>query len=266
MILKKLKKFAEKDYKGLSKNGAKELREIRNKLAEGLRKERKTLKERKSILDKAAKIGDKKLIDLSENVADLSSHNLENSRRTAAYKAWEAKAEILGKELIQAEKRKKLAEQLRRKKNLKIAGKTALGVGAVTGLAVGAKKLYDKNKKSKEFSETKENVSKGLAYGSTAAGLGALGATTASLGYNAKAVKRGLENSAAFEGKTLGELLKSKKFKDATTRVKRAINNREAKASNMAGKAGKIAGGLAAASIAMGAGSKLLRGKKEDKK
>lgn len=125
----------------------------------------------------------------------------------------------------------------------------------------------DSSKKmSKGFSETKENASKGLAYGSTAAGLGALGATAATLGYDAKAVRRGLKNSAAFEGKTLGELLKSKKFKDATTRVKKAINNREAKASNMAGKASKIAGGLAAASIAMGAGSKLLKGKSDKKK
>jgi hypothetical protein len=165
-----------------------------------------------------------------------------------------------------SKRRQKLAEQLRRKKNLKIAGKTALGIGLASGLAYGAKKLYDKNKKSKEFSETKENASKGLAYGSTATGIGALGATAASLGYNAKAIKRGLENSAAYEGKTLGELLKSKRFKDATTRVKRAINNREAKASNIAGKAGKIAGGLAAASIAMGAGSKLLKGKSDKKK
>ena len=175
--------------------------------------------------------------------------------------------EVVEKGAEQASKRRQeLANQLRRKKNLKIAGKTALGVGLASGLAYGAKKLYDKNKKSKEFSETKENASKGLAYGSTATGIGALGATAASLGYNAKAIKRGLENSAAYEGKTLGELLKSKRFKDATTRVKRAINNREAKASNIAGKAGKIAGGLAAASIAMGAGSKLLKGKSDKKK
>lgn len=240
MIVKKLKKFAKEDYEGLSKNGAKELRGIRNKIAKDLRAQRKRT---------------------------IGSKALENIRDNADYDAWDARVNILGRERIQAEKRKKLAEQLRRrKKNLKIAGKTALGVGLASGLAVGAKKLYDKKKKSKEFSETKENTSKGLAYGSTAAGLGALGATTASLGYNAKAVKRGLENSAAYEGKTLGELLKSKKFKDATTRVKRAINNREAKASNLSGKAGKIAGGLAAASIAMGAGSKLLKGKSDKNK
>ena len=35
----KEKEFANKDYKGLSKNGAKELREVRNKLAEDLLKE-----------------------------------------------------------------------------------------------------------------------------------------------------------------------------------------------------------------------------------
>lgn len=239
MIVKKLKKFAKEDYEGLSKNGAKELRGIRNKIAKDLRAQRKRT---------------------------IGSKALENIRDNADYDAWDARVNILGRERIQAEKRKKLAEQLRRKKNLKIAGKTALGIGAATGLAYGAKKLYDKNKKSKEFSETKEKASKGLACGSTAAGLGALGATTASLGYNAKAVKRGLENSAAYEGKTLGELLKSKKFKNATTRVKRAINNREAKASNIAGKAGKIAGGLAAASIAMGAGSKLLKGKSNKNK
>lgn len=173
---------------------------------------------------------------------------------------------VVEKGAEQASKRQKLAEQLRRKKNLKIAGKTALGLGVAGGLAYGAKKLYDKKRKAKEFSETKENASKGLAYGSTVAGLGALGATAASLGYGAKSVKRGLENSAAYEGKTLSELLKSKKFKDAATRIKRAVNNREAKASNLSGKAGKIAGGLAAASIAMGAGSKLLKGKSDKKK
>lgn len=239
MIVKKLKKFAEKDYEGLSKNGARELRDIRNKIAKDLQVQRKRT------------IGSKAL----ENIID-----------NADYDAWDARCNILGRERIQAEKRKKLAEQLRRKKNLKIAGKTALGVGVAGGLAYGAKKLYDKKKKSKEFSETKENASKGLAYGSTAAGLGALGATTASLGYNAKAMKRGLSNSAAYEGKTLGELLKSKKFKDAITRVKRSYNNREAKASNLSGRAGKVAGGLAAASIAMGAGSKLLKGKSNKNK
>lgn len=240
MILKKkIKKFAEKDYEGLSKNGARELRDIRNKIAKDLQVQRKRT------------IGSKAL----ENIID-----------NADYDAWDARCNILGRECLQSAKRRELANQLRRKKNLKIAGKTALGVGLASGLAYGAKKLYDKNKKSKEFSETKENASKGLAYGSTATGIGALGATAASLGYNAKAIKRGLDNSAAYEGKTLGELLKSKRFKDATTRVKRAINNREAKASNIAGKAGKIAGGLAAASIAMGAGSKLLKGKSDRKK
>ena len=199
MIVKKLKKFAERDYNGLSKNGAEELRKIRNKIAKDLRAQRKSA---------------------------IGSKALENIRDAADYNAWDARVNIIGRECTQAAKRKELAEQLRRKKNLKIAGKTALGVGLASGLAVGAKKLYDKNKKSKEFSETKEKVSKGLACGSTATGLGALGATAASLGYGAKSVKRGLENSAAYEGKTLGELLKSKKFKDAATRIKRAFNNR----------------------------------------
>lgn len=235
MILKKkIKKFAEKDYKGLSKSGAKELREVRNKLADILGRRRKDSKE---ILKNSSKEG----AALEAKYLDVAREVIQNSAR-------KAKSDILGREV---------------KKNLEVANKNALGLSA--GLSSAIKKISRK-KMSKGFSETKENASKGLAYGSTAAGLGALGATAASLGYGAKSVKRGLENSAAYEGKTLGELLKSKKFKNATTRVKRAINNREAKASNIAGKAGKIAGGLAAASIAMGAGSKLLKGKSDKNK
>lgn len=49
-----------------------------------------------------------------------------------------------------------LAEQLRRKKNLKIAGKTALGVAGVAGLAVGAKKLYDKRRKAAKDDNTEK--------------------------------------------------------------------------------------------------------------
>lgn len=234
MILKKIKKFAEKDYKGLSKDGAETLKVVRKKLADILVRRRKDSKE---ILKNSSKEG----AALEAKYLDVAREVIQNSAR-------KAKSDILG---IEA------------KKSLEVANKNALGLSA--GLSSAIKKISSK-KMSKGFSETKENASKGLAYGSTAAGLGVLGATAATLGYDAKAVRRGLKNSAAFEGKTLGELLKSKKFKDATTRVKKAINNREAKASNMAGKASKIAGGLAAASIAMGAGSKLLKGKSDKKK
>lgn len=125
----KEKEFADKDYKGLSKNGARELRDIRNKIAKDLQVQRKRT------------IGSKAL----ENIID-----------NADYDAWDARCNILGRECLQSAKRRELADQLRRKKNLKIAGKTALGVAGVAGLAVGAKKLYDKRRKAAKDDNTEK--------------------------------------------------------------------------------------------------------------
>jgi hypothetical protein len=159
----KEKEFADKDYKGLSKNGAKELREVRNKLAEDLLKEREIGRYRSSYYvrsgalgNKYIDIGDENLKNLAKNGLTSESERLDTTRKLAQSRAELARNKILDRELSQSAKRQKLAEQLRRKKNLKIAGKTALGIGLASGLAVGAKKLYDKRRKAAKDDNTEK--------------------------------------------------------------------------------------------------------------
>lgn len=156
----KEKEFADKDYKGLSKNGAKELREVRNKLAEDLLKQKKEVNHRISEYERVNNVGqrfgDETLRDLAKEGTAIESKTLDVARELAQSDAKALRRDILDRETKQASKRAMLANQLRRKKNLKIAGKTALGVAGVAGLAVGAKKLYDKKRKSAEDDNTEK--------------------------------------------------------------------------------------------------------------
>lgn len=170
--------------------------------------------------------------------------------------------------------RSKLVEELRAKKlmgqRLKTAGKVGLGVAGAAGLAYGAKKLYDRNKNNqgatKEFSNTKEKVRKGLEYTSTGLGIGTgLGLGTAGY-YGLKATKKGLDGISAYEGKTIKGLLKNKEVKEAADLIKRSFKNGDVRFKGNGKKALNAAAGLAAASIVAGGASKLLGKNKDSKK
>ena len=173
---------------------------------------------------------------------------------------------------------KMLERDIARKKLLrKRLGYAALGVAGTAALAYGGKKLYDKYKKNKEttdqdskatkeFSETKEKVRKGLEYTSTGLGLGTgIGLGTAGY-YGLKATKKGLDGISAYEGKTVKGLLKNKEVKEAADLIKRSFKDGDVRFKGNGKKALNTAAGLAAASIVAGGASKLLGKNKDSKK
>lgn len=169
---------------------------------------------------------------------------------------------------------KMIRENKALRKGLKNAGKVAVGVAGTAALAYGGKKLYDKYKKdhssekdtTKEFSETKEKVRKGLDYTSTGLGIGTgLGLGTAGY-YGLKATKKGLDGISAYEGKTVKGLLKNKEVKEAADLIKRSFKNGDVRFKGNGKKALNTAAGLAAASIVAGGASKLLGKNKDSKK
>lgn len=159
----------------------------------------------------------------------------------------------------------------------KVKASAALGVAGTAALTYGGKKLYDKHKKNKEttdqdskatkeLSETKEKVRKGLEYTSTGLGLGTdIGLGTAGY-YGLKATKKGLDSISAYEGKTVKGLLKNKEVKEAADLIKRGFKNGDVRLKGNGKKALNTAAGLAAASIVAGGASKLLGKNKDSKK
>lgn len=159
----KLLKKVQKDVEGLS---AKQIKEKFPKLTEKQIEKYMRTATKPENLKKAGRLG---YASMAAGAATLGA-SLYNKKKKAKEKEFaekdyeglsksDAKAlrrDILDRETKQASKRAMLANQLRRKKNLKIAGKTALGVAGTAALAVGAKKLYDKKRKSAEDDNTEK--------------------------------------------------------------------------------------------------------------
>ena len=143
----KEKEFAKKDYEGLSKNGARELRNTRNKLAEELLEQRSKLNKDISDYKKYYSVGQNLGNDVMKNRAqegiDLASKISDISRKTIQNRAKTTRNYLLNKEA-------------NKKKSLKKAGKIGLGVAGTAALAVGAKKLYDKKRKAAEDDNTEK--------------------------------------------------------------------------------------------------------------
>lgn len=143
----KEKEFTRADYKGLSKNGAKELREVRNNLADALWAQRnrlsKDISDYREFIRVGQKEGNNTLKKSAQEALDAASEILDLSRKSAQNQAKTARDYLLDKEA-------------NNKKNLKKAGKIGLGVAGTAALAVGGKKLYDKKRKAAKDDNTEK--------------------------------------------------------------------------------------------------------------
>lgn len=286
MIIPRIKYFARADYEGLSRSSRKLLKSKRSEYARELNKIRNLQNEELKKTDFSGGRTIRSTSNLStskfDNAAEAISHTGLGTDPVDNYKKhrkmlWKLHLEQ-AEDASNTMREKMLERDLARKKLLrKRLGYAALGVAGTAALAYGGKKLYDKHKKdkettdqdskaTKEFSETKEKVRKGLEYTSTGLGLGTgIGLGTAGY-YGLKATKKGLDGISAYEGKTVKGLLKNKEVKEAADLIKRSFKNGDVRLKGNGKKALNTAAGLAAASIVAGGASKLLGKNKDSKK
>ena len=174
MILPRIKYFADRDYAGLGEGGREYLRAKRNELAQDLIGARKTGNPTSNVYGlagkerfrKEAEYIDKDLKSIVPRVKKSAKDRIRwavgdekfardwNNRKASYVKPESIVKPKVVKE-AQNKGREELVKTLRAKKalgrNLKKAGYVGLGVAGAAGLAVGAKKLYDRNKQQKEF-------------------------------------------------------------------------------------------------------------------
>lgn len=172
MIIPRIKYFADRDYAGLGEGGREYLRSTRNELAQellGARKRGESVTGVKSAvkekfrkeaeqIDKDLKSLDRQATKSARNKIKFAAENEKFARdwnnRKAAYVKPESVVKPKVVKGVQNKGREELVKNLRAKKalgkSLKRAGYVGLGVAGAAGLAVGAKKLYDRNKQAQQ--------------------------------------------------------------------------------------------------------------------